>query len=261
MVIVNYELLEKNLKQSLQQAPAGIHEKHLENTILLARKEAGLRKRRKRISFMGFLSGQIAFIGWKIWIIQGFFLCILHGMLVRFYEYYVTPQTMVKLLFCLSILVFMSVLPLLYRSVRYQMQEIEAVSRFSCGKLLLSRLLIIGIGDIFLLGSIFLSTMIKTTLPAGSAMLYLCFPFLLAGSGCLYMLGHFAPRHFFMGSLFFCFFLMLVFCIIPNQYMLLSLPSLTLVWIMICALLFAFCIWQFRHIVKDSSFTEAQLIV
>ena len=56
MVIVNYELLEKNLKQSLQQAPAGIHEKHLENTILLARKEAGLRKRRKRISFMGFLS-------------------------------------------------------------------------------------------------------------------------------------------------------------------------------------------------------------
>ena len=158
---MNYELLEKNLKQSLQQAPAGIHEKHLENTILLARKEAGLRKRRKRISFMGFLSGQIAFIGWKIWIIQGFFLCILHGMLVRFYEYYVTPQTMVKLLFCLSILVFMSVLPLLYRSVRYQMQEIEAVSRFSCGKLLLSRLLIIGIGMVYVSNMVFINNVVE----------------------------------------------------------------------------------------------------
>lgn len=258
---MNYELIEKNLKQSLQQAPAGIHEKHLENTILLARKEAGLRKRRKRISFMGFLSGQIAFIGWKIWIIQGFFLCILHGMLVRFYEYYVTPQTMVKLLFCLSILVFMSVLPLLYRSVRYQMQEIEAVSRFSCGKLLLSRLLIIGIGDIFLLGSIFLSTMIKTTLPAGSAMLYLCFPFLLAGSGCLYMLGHFTPRHFFTGSLAFCFFLILMFCALPSRHAFWFQQSLSRTWIMVCTLLLVFCLQQCWHILKDSCYTESQLVV
>lgn len=258
---MNDEILKKNLKQSLQQIPAVIHEKHLKDTLLLARKETCLRKRRKRISFIGFLSGQIAFIGWKIWIIQGFFLCILHGMLVRFYEYCVTPQTMVKLLFCLSILVFMSVLPLLYRSVRYQMQEIEAVSRFSCQKLLLSRLLIIGIGDIFLLGSIFLSTMLKTTLPAGSAMLYLCFPFLLAGSGCLYMIGHFTPRRSFTGSLSFCFFLILVFCVIPSRHAFWFQQSLSCTWIMVCALLFVFCLQQFGHILKDSRYTEAQLVV
>ena len=258
---MNYEILENKLKQTLQQVPAVIDNSHLESTLSLARKEACLRQRRERISFAGFLIRQMTFMGWKVWTVQGIVLGILNAVLSRFYGYHISLQTMVKLLFCLSILVFMTVLPLLYRSVRYQMQEIEAATRFSCVKLLLARLFIISIGDVLLLCGIFLSTVLKTTLPAGSTILYLCFPFLLAGSGCLYMLRHFAPRHFFMGSLFFCFFLMLVFCIIPNQYMLLSLPSLTLVWIMICALLFAFCIWQFRHIVKDSSFTEAQLIV
>lgn len=258
---MNYEILENKLKQTLQQVPAVIDNSHLESTLSLARKEACLRQRRERISFAGFLIRQMTFMGWKVWTVQGIFLGILNAVLSRFYGYHISLQTMVKLLFCLSILVFMTVLPLLYRSVRYQMQEIEAVSRFSCGKLLLSRLLIIGIGDIFLLGSIFLSTMIKTTLPAGSAMLYLCFPFLLAGSGCLYMLGHFTPRHFFTGSLAFCFFLILMFCALPSRHAFWFQQSLSRTWIMVCTLLLVFCLQQCWHILKDSCYTESQLVV
>lgn len=257
---MKYEIWEKQLKHSLQQVPFVISDKHLENTLLLARKEICLRQRRERISFMRFLSGQIVFIGWKIWMIQGISLIFMNGMLSRFYGYHITPQTMVKLLFSLSILVFMSVLPLIYRSVRYQMQEIEAVSRFSCVKLLLARLIVISIGDVVLLSGIFLSTIIKTTLPAGSTLLYLCFPFLLAGSGCLYMLRQFTPRQFITGGFLFCSLLVLVFCVIPDRYAFLFQQSWSLVWIIICALLFVFCAQQFRHIIKDSSYTETQLM-
>lgn len=254
------ETLEKRLKQALQEIPAEISDTHFEDTISLGRKEACLRQTRKRISFMRFLYEQVLFTGRKLWMVQGIFLLLIHGMFSRFGSHYSSPQTMLKLLSCLSILVFMSVLPVLYRSVRYQMQEIEAASRFSCIKLLLARLIIIGLGDVLLLGGIFLTTIIRTALPAGSTFLYLYFPSLLTCSGCLYMLGHFTPDRFLLGSFLFCFALILVCSALPGQYTLLFHPSFSAVVIILCVLLSAFCAYQFRYIIKISSYEEMQLI-
>lgn len=253
------EIFETKLRHTLHQTPAIYDEKHFENTILLTQKELFLKQNRGRISFTRFLAKQIRFIGWKIWILQGISLLTMSLLIPRFYEDSITLQRMIKRLVCLSILIFMAALPLLYRSVRYRMQEIEAASRFSGVKLLLARLIVIGIGDICLLTGIFISTMIKTLLPADSVFFCLCFPFLLSGSVCLYMLGHLSPRQFLAGSFLFCSLFVFLFAVTPGQYAFLYLPSLSAARAILCAFLLAFCVWQLRYIIKTSSYEELQL--
>lgn len=251
--------LEQRLKQSLHQIPSVSNNTHLYTTILLAEREARLKQRQERISFARFLAKQIRFIGRKIWIVQGVSLFVMIALISRFYGDSITLHQMIKRLACLSVLVFMTALPLLYRSVRYRMQEIETASRFSGVKLLLARLILIGIGDICLLTGIFLTSIINTLIPADSAFFCLCFPFLLSGSVCLYMLGHLTPGQFLAGSLLSCSFLAVLFALIPGQYMFLYQPSLSAVRALLCAFLLALCIHQLRYIIKTSSYEELQL--
>lgn len=250
---------EQELRQALHQMPSLTDDAHLHATILLAEKEACRKQLRTRITFPRFLGKQIGFIWRNLWIIQGISLIILRILIARFYSDPIAPLYLIKLLACLSILILMSALPLLYRSVRYRMQEIEAASRFSGVKLLLARLIVIGIGDACLLAGIFLTTVLKTILPAGSAAFCLCFPFLLAGGGCLYLLGHFPPKQFFTGSLLYCAFLVVAFGILPGQDAFLYQPSMAAVRAVLCVLLFAFCVQQFCYLLKASSYEEMQL--
>lgn len=251
--------LEQRLKQSLHQIPSVSNDTHLHSTILLAEREACLKQRQERISFVRFLAKQIRFIGRKIWIVQGVSLFVMIALISRFYGDSITLHQMIKRLACLSILVFMTALPLLYRSVRYRMQEIETASRFSGVKLLLARLILIGIGDICLLTGILLTSIINTLIPADSAFFCLCFPFLLSGSVCLYMLGHLTPGQFLAGSLLFCSFLAVLFALIPGQYMFLYQPSLSAVRVLVCAFLLALCVHQLHYIIMTSSYEELQL--
>lgn len=255
----NEKQLEQKLKQSLHQIPSVSNDAHLHTTILLAEREACQKQRQERISFAHFWEKQIRFIGRKIWIVQGVSLFVMILLIPRFYADSITLHQMIKRLACLSILVFMAALPLLYRSVRYRMQEIETASRFSGVKLLLARLILIGIGDICLLTGIFLTSIINTLIPADSVFFCICFPFLLSGSVCLYMLGHLTPGKFLAGSLLFCSFLAVLFALIPGQYMFLYQPSLSAFWALLCAFLLALCAHQLRYIIKTSSYEELQL--
>lgn len=248
--------LEQQLKQALHQIPVPANNAHMQATILLSKREACLRQERTRITYFCFLKKQIRFIAWKVWAAQSMLLLIISILLSRFFNFSFTPRQAIKLLACLSVLIFMTALPLLYRSVRYQMQEVETAARFSGVKLLLARLFIIGIGDICLLTAVFLATVIKTALPTDSIVFCLCFPFLLAGCGSLYMLGHFPPRRFFVGSLLYCAFLVAVFGIFPGQNAFLSHPAAR---IALCCLFFAFFVQQLRYLMKVSSYEEMQL--
>lgn len=254
--------LEKELSRSLLSPAVTINEKHFRDTCLLAEKEACLKQKRARISFISFLFMQIRFIGFKIWSVQVIFLLFVSGMFNRLYgvDSSETPLSTARLLFCLSILVLMTALPFLYRSVRYRMQEIEAAARFSCVKLLMAKLAMVGIGDLFILSGIFCITIWKTSLQADSALLYLCFPFLLAGSGCLFILGHFTPKQFFTGSMGLCSFLILAASILFRHSTMLFCRSFSAGWIAACIFLAAFCGWQFRYILYRSSYTEMQII-
>lgn len=252
--------LKQKLKQSLHPTSITVNDAHLQATILRSRKEALQRQNRKRISFARFLGKQIPLIGWKLWGFQAAFLLSVCGLLSDFSDYLKNPLHLAKLLFCLSIMVVMTALPLLYRSIRYRMQETEAAAYFSSVKLLLARLIVIGIGDLSLLGGILLATLAKTSLSADSAVIYLCLPFLLSGSGCLFMLGHLPPGRFLAGSLLFCSALILAAAFLPGQYALLFHPSFSAVRIILCVSLSVFCAYQFRYLIKISSYEEMQLI-
>lgn len=251
--------LEEALRKSFHQIPSETNDVHLYATILLARKEACRKQSRSRISFTRFLARQISLIGWKLWSVQAVFLLLACGILSDSSGYLKSPLRLAKLLFCLSITVFMTALPFLYRSVRYRMQEIEAATHFSSVRLLLAKLIVIGIGDISLLVSIFLATLVKMSLSPDITVIYLCFPFLLSGSGCLFMLGHFPPNRFFAGSFLFCFGLILVFAVLPGQYALLFYPSFSVIRTVLCVLLFAFCAYQLHYIVNISSYEKMQI--
>lgn len=252
---------EQFLKQSLHQPLPAVNHAHLYATILLVQKEVCRKQRQQHISFARFLGKMIPAIGWKLWFLQGIFLLAFYGYGFCFdpAEYLQSPPRLAKRLFCLSIAVFMTALPLLYRSVRWRMQEIEAAAHFSSVKLLLAKLIVVGIGDISLLSGIFLATVVKTPLPADTAVLYLCIPFLLACAGCLFMLGHFPPDRFLSGSLLFCTALLLTFSVLPAQCAFLFQPSFSAARIILCALLFTFCAQQLRYLIKVSSYEELQL--
>lgn len=172
--------------------------------------------------------------------------------------YWKDPQSVAGLLFCLSVLIFMTAPPFLYRSIRYRMQEVEAAARFSSVRLLMARLIIIGIGEAALLSGILLTAPVKTALLPSSAMVSILFPFLLASSGCLYLLGHVCPRQFLAGSMGLCGFLLMVLSLAHRHFHLFF--RLSPGWIGICTLLIAFCCHQFHHILHNCAYAEMQVI-
>ena len=253
--------LEQTLIRTLHQPPVTVNEQHFAATCRLAGMQAHQKQARRRITFLPFLSMQIRYIGWKIWLAQSIFLLLTGCILNRIYgiDHLNTPLHLAKLLSCLSVLVFMSALPPVYRSARYRMQEVEAAARFSSATLLMAKLIIIGAGDLFILSGIFCITIWKASLRADSVILYLCFPFLLGSSCCLFLLGHLPPGQFFAASIMLCSFLILAAATLSRHAVPPFYNSFSSGWIAVCMILAAFNIRQFRYILYGSSYTELQL--
>lgn len=188
--------LEQKLTHSLHQTSLAVNDIHLRTTILLSRKEVFQKQNRKRISLTRFLVKQIPLIGWKLWGFQAVFLLSVYGVLSDLSDYLKSPLRLAKLLFCLSIMVVMTALPLLYRSIRWQMQELETTTHFSLIKLLLARLIVIGIGDLSLLGGILLTALAKLLcLPTVLSFICACRSFFQEAAACLCW-GIFLPAGF-----------------------------------------------------------------
>ncbi len=250
--------LETQLRQAYKGADIEVHSSSTSAVVLLARKEAYAR--RQRLSFPQFLSMQIRFIGWKVWAVQGASLLGVCWLLSHLFgqEYWKDPQSVAGLLICLSLFTFMAAPPFLYRSIRYRMQEVEAAARFSSVRLLMARLIIIGVGDAILLSGILLTAAVKTALQPSSAVVSVAFPFLLASSGCLYLLGHVSPRRFLAGSMGLCGFLLMVLSLAHRHFHLFF--CLSPGWIGVCTLLVAFCCHQFHYLLNNCAYAEMQVI-
>ncbi len=253
--------LEARLRQCYHEADDAVRPASVSAVVLLAGKQANRCLRQRRISFARFLFLQIRFLGWKIWAVQGALLlgaCVWMSSLFG-QGYWKEPQSVEGLLFCLSVLVFMTAPPFLYRSVRFGMQEVEGAAHFSSLRLLMARLIIIGVGDAVMLAGILLVAMVKTTLQPGSAVLSVGLPFLLASSACLYLLGHVSPRQFLAGSTALCGLLMMGFALGErNLFQFLEL-TLSPGWVGVCALLAAFCAHQLHHLLHHCAYTEMQI--
>ena len=243
---------EKRLRRALAEAPSAACPEAL---CTAARAEAG--RRRRRIGFGRFAWIQVRFLGWKIWAAQALLALAVWLLLGREQTLAALwrPQAVAEMLCVLSVLVFMAAPPLLYRSVRFRMHETEAASYFSSARLLMARLLMLGIGNVLLLGSLTLAAALHTALRLSSAAMAVWMPFLLAGSGGLYLLGHASPQWFLWGSL--AEGGILLAAMFSRRMSWLFTPSPA--WAAVCAVLLLFCGSQLHRLLRGCVYAEGQL--
>jgi len=231
---------------------------HMYETICLVRKEITKKAERKRLSFWQFLRTQVRFIGWKIWVMQLIVLGVVYACMMGFFEKYYTehPEDLPRLLMVLAIIVLMTAIPFLYRSIRYRMQEIESVTYVSSVRLMMARLFIIAVGDSVILASMYVMAISNSIIPKMLLFLCLSIPFFAACNGCLYMVGHLKPEHFLHGSIGLCMAMIGLF-LYKGAWLELFFQN-GIYGLLLCVLLMILCIYQIWNM-QESSYTELQI--
>lgn len=183
--------LRSKLQAALKEQPAlQISEEHLVQTMREARMAYQNRRHRERIRYPAFLLRQIRFVGAPVWLLQGLLLLCafwLFGFADMGGVSNFAPRHLPVLLGCFAVFIAMTSIPFIGRSVQYKMLETEMATRISIPKLLLTRIFIIGIGNVLLLTVSFLLASTKAELGTGSIALYLLLPYLIACCGCLFI--------------------------------------------------------------------------
>lgn len=187
--------MNKKLRSKLQaalkdQPDLQISEEHLAQTMRETRIAYKSRRQRERIRYPAFLLRQVRFVGAPVWLLQGFLLLCAFwlfgfadiGAVSNF-----APRHLPVVLGCFAVFIAMTSIPFIGRSAQYKMLETEMATRISIPKLLLTRIFIIGIGNVLLLTVSFLLASTKAELGTGSIALYLLLPYLIACCGCLFI--------------------------------------------------------------------------
>lgn len=236
--------MKKNIRSKLQaalkdQPDLQISEEHLIQTIRASRMAYQSRKQRERIRYPVFLLRQIRFVGAPVWLLQGFLLLCafgLFGLVDIGTVSNLAPRHLPVLLGCFAVFIAMTSIPFIGRSMQYGMLETEMATRISIPKLLLTRISIIGIGNVLLLTVSFLLASTKAELGTGSIALYLLLPYLIACCGCLFIQAYAHRGYQGFVSTVFCFsltaLLFLLYQTAPKVYEQASAP----IWGALCAL-------------------------
>lgn len=250
--------IDSRLKEMLHLQTESINRERVKQLCRRAEPLLEEKQKRRRINYLEFIKRQLRFIGWQVWLAQGttlILLCIVFKRLLKdFFEGSVLGIAF--LLCCLSVLVLLSSVPMIHRSIRYKMREIELATRFSAVRLLLARLLLIGIGNLVLLSVILLLTVANTSLRAESVLLYLLLPYLAAGGGFLYLLGHIPADKFEVCSIVLCCLMFSGFVLLRRFYSDFFRQTFSAGWMLVCFLLLLFSIWQLRYIMYRSAYAE-----
>ena len=235
-----------------------MRDEHMKETIWLVRKEIAKKAERRRLSFWKFLVIQIRFIGWKIWTIQMIILGIIYLCMTEFFgRYYMEhAEDLPRILMVLAIVVLMIIIPFLYQSFRYKMQEVEAVTYFSSVQLMMARLFIVAIGDGVLLWSIYVMVDANSVIPKMIIFLCLSIPFFVAGNGCLFMVRYLKPEKFLQGSISLC--MTMIGMFLYKDVWWKTLFQNGICGLIISGLLMLLCVFQIWNM-QDSSYVELQI--
>lgn len=246
------------LKETLHLQEEPINKEQIKQICRNVKPLLDKKQERGRIKFSAFLKRQLRFMGWHIRLVQSAALLLLCVLFQSVLEglWKGSIQSMAFFLCCLSVLVLLSAVPMVHRSFQYKMHEIEMSTRFSAVKLLLAKLLVIGIENVVLLSMILLLTLRNTSLQMGSALLYLLLPYFMAGSGFLYLLGH-TPADKLEG------YSAGMGCLLFGGFTLLNRfhadffrQTFSVGWAVVCLLLLLFCIRQLRYLMRCSAYAE-----
>lgn len=187
---MNRKLRSKLQTELKNQPDLQIAEQHLTQTMRETRIAYRSRRQGERIRYIAFLLRQVRFVGAAVWMFQGFLL-LCAFWLFRFADMRTVsnfdPRHLPVLLGCFAVFVSVTSIPFIGRSIQYRMLEMEMVTRISISKLLLTRIFIIGIGNVLLLTVSFLLVRTKTEFGTESVALYLLLPYLIASCGCLFI--------------------------------------------------------------------------
>lgn len=154
--ILKNSRLEEEISSALQNRMPEISENHLKQTILLTEEVYRKHGAKERIGFGGLVLRQFRFIGWKMWLVQGLGLLVFIRVIRILFQQEFMDVRHISYILCLaSIMISWAVVPMIGRSIRYGMFEVENTAFYSCGKLLLAQLLVIEGGGLAVLGSIF----------------------------------------------------------------------------------------------------------
>lgn len=153
--------LEKELREYLHQNSEGSNKEAIQSIINAAYYDDG-RKHRTHRTMVEIALDQIWFIGWRTWLYQGLFFCLIWcfelSTIDRFTD---EPHIIAVLLSILSIVSAASNVPFLYKSRRYSMLETESVAWISGRKLLLIRTLMISVCDLMLAVVLLITALLK----------------------------------------------------------------------------------------------------
>lgn len=184
--------MERYLKDSFQNENISENVVHKEKVQCLVGEELSNKNIIGRISYLNFVFRMIRFISPKIWFVQGIcFILLSLWLLAGGRELANIEIVYASKMLCLytACIPFVSV-PFLYRSIQYNMQEIEMAASFSYVQQLMMKLLMIAVGDIvMLIGGIIVGAK-AFHLDVLSALLYVTFPFLLISSILLFITVH-----------------------------------------------------------------------
>ncbi len=182
-----YDETEKKYTQSI------ITEKNIqraeENVIQMAKLQLQKTYRNKN-SFKDLLLCQIKFCGWKMWAFE-LLIAVVAGMFLRWTmtdKYFLTTRKLMFFAACFVVFVPMMLLPFLYRSIRYQMFEVESTSVFSIKTVLFSKFLLFFGGEIGLISAVIICLRFTTVITFVEILGIICIPFLLANDGFLFLL-------------------------------------------------------------------------
>lgn len=150
------------------------------------------------LSFAGLIVKQLKFLAWKIWLFQGMVLAAFCAVFFMTYTVQISlwnGTVLTKYLCLCSVVVVMSSLPLLKRTIRHRMFELEQATHFAIRGSLLSQLLFIGIGDLIML-TVPALLVLQCGLTISVTLLSLVVPFLTAAVCCVMLWTRVDPALF-----------------------------------------------------------------
>lgn len=184
--------LEKELAAALKAKLPENTDAHKEQMLESIRQMQALKQRGRKIGFIRFLLRQVPFVAKKLWAMQGLMAMAVFVVLYSTLDGdlgYLGIRHIPALLGGLAVSQIMLAIPFMQRSFQYRMYEIEASTRLSYTSLIMANMILMAAGSMAVFSICAVVTSIGLKLPGMDMMLYFLLPFLVAGSGCFWILN------------------------------------------------------------------------
>lgn len=184
--------LQKDLKEALKiEAFTCGNSCHRAQVLSAVRTMGSVQRRKKRIGFLEFMLRQIPFIGRDIWMLQGgtaFAVSLVLYLSVGGNLQYFPVHCIPPFLGIMAIALVMTSVPLMLRSYRYQMHEIELASRMSHMHLFSSYLAVLAAEYLAVFAFGTGVSVCMAGLPMAKAAVYFALPLFMASGGCVQLI-------------------------------------------------------------------------